>query len=147
MPSVVGTQCFVYNFPASLKPFYMKANGDDLGTMAAFDLLIPRVGELCGGSVRETNLDNLVAQAQVSVMQTSKMISHARQHLRIFCVSPTGGHVHTLLCMQKKHEPHGNIQIHSCGYMCTLIHSHACTLYRRVTKTLPHPIFLSLALC
>jgi asparaginyl-tRNA synthetase len=49
---------FVINYPKSIKPFYMYCNDDDK-TVAAFDLLVPRVGELIGGSQREHRLDIL----------------------------------------------------------------------------------------
>jgi len=42
----------VFNYPKEIKPFYMRLNDDDK-TVAAMDLLIPRVGELIGGSQRE----------------------------------------------------------------------------------------------
>jgi len=44
--------------PASFKPFYMYCN-DDGKTVACMDLLVPRVGELIGGSQREHRLDIL----------------------------------------------------------------------------------------
>ncbi|KAH9965213.1 asparaginyl-tRNA synthetase [Russula dissimulans] len=43
---------FVTDYPASIKPFYMRQN-DDGKTVACFDLLVPHVGELAGGSLRE----------------------------------------------------------------------------------------------
>jgi asparaginyl-tRNA synthetase len=49
---------FVINYPRSFKPFYMYCN-DDEKTVACMDLLIPRVGELIGGSQREHRLDFL----------------------------------------------------------------------------------------
>jgi len=52
---------FVLNWPASLKPFYMKMN-EDGKTVQGFDLLVPRVGELVGGSVRENDLSSLEEQ-------------------------------------------------------------------------------------
>ena len=38
---------FVYNYPKTIKPFYMREN-DDGKTVAAMDLLVPGVGELIG---------------------------------------------------------------------------------------------------
>jgi len=49
---------FVYNYPKTIKPFYMRQN-DDGETVAAMDLLVPGVGELIGGSQREDRLDVL----------------------------------------------------------------------------------------
>eukprot|EP00041_Stephanoeca_diplocostata_P026994 m.736407 g.736407 ORF g.736407 m.736407 type:complete len:580 (-) comp23095_c0_seq34:1526-3265(-) len=43
---------FVVNYPLALKPFYMRENADGR-TAAAFDLLVPGIGELVGGSARE----------------------------------------------------------------------------------------------
>ena len=48
----------VYNFPKTIKPFYMRMN-DDERTVAAMDVLVPGVGELIGGSQREERLDKL----------------------------------------------------------------------------------------
>ena len=48
----------VYNYPKTIKPFYMRLNDDD-ETVAAMDVLVPRVGELIGGSQREERLDVL----------------------------------------------------------------------------------------
>ena len=46
----------VYNYPKEIKAFYMRLNDDDK-TVAAFDVLVPGVGELVGGSQREERLD------------------------------------------------------------------------------------------
>jgi len=53
----------VYNYPKDIKAFYMRLN-DDRRTVAAMDLLVPRVGELIGGSQREERLDVLTQQLQ-----------------------------------------------------------------------------------
>ncbi|MAF33767.1 MAG: asparagine--tRNA ligase [Desulfobacterales bacterium] len=45
----------VYNYPKQIKPFYMRLN-DDNTTVAAMDLLVPKIGELIGGSQREERL-------------------------------------------------------------------------------------------
>ena len=49
---------FVYDYPKDIKAFYMRLN-DDGQTVAATDLLVPRIGELIGGSQREERLDVL----------------------------------------------------------------------------------------
>lgn len=50
---------FVTNYPKEAKAFYMRLN-DDNRTVAATDLLMPVVGELCGGSQREERYDVLL---------------------------------------------------------------------------------------
>lgn len=49
---------FVHNYPRSIKAFYMRDN-DDGETVDSFDLLVPGIGELIGGSQREERLDVL----------------------------------------------------------------------------------------
>ena len=48
----------VYDYPAEIKPFYMRRNEDN-STVAAMDVLVSGVGELMGGSQREERLDVL----------------------------------------------------------------------------------------
>jgi asparaginyl-tRNA synthetase len=48
----------VYNYPRTLKPFYMRVN-DDGKTVTAMDLLVPGIGEIIGGSQREERLEVL----------------------------------------------------------------------------------------
>ncbi|MCB0331721.1 MAG: asparagine--tRNA ligase, partial [Bdellovibrionales bacterium] len=55
---------FVINYPAEIKAFYMRSNGDDPATVAAMDLLVPRLGELIGGSQREERGDLLRARME-----------------------------------------------------------------------------------
>lgn len=54
----VGRPVICHDYPAALKPFYMRLN-DDGETVAAMDVLTPRVGEVVGGSQREERLDVL----------------------------------------------------------------------------------------
>jgi asparaginyl-tRNA synthetase len=49
----------LYHYPRTIKPFYMRTN-DDGKTVRAMDVLVPRVGEIIGGSQREERLDVLV---------------------------------------------------------------------------------------
>jgi asparaginyl-tRNA synthetase len=52
---------FVVNYPKSIKAFYMKVN-DDGNTVRAMDMLVPRLGEIIGGSQREERHDVLLAR-------------------------------------------------------------------------------------
>ena len=52
---------FVTDYPKEIKSFYMRQN-EDGKTVAAADMLVPGVGELCGGSQREERLDRLEAR-------------------------------------------------------------------------------------
>lgn len=53
----------VINFPKDFKAFYMHQN-EDGKTVAAFDLLVPGVGEMVGGSQRESDYDKLLKRVQ-----------------------------------------------------------------------------------
>ena len=54
---------FVTNYPKEIKSFYMRLD-DDGKTVAAADMLVPGVGELCGGSQREERYDLLVQRME-----------------------------------------------------------------------------------
>jgi asparaginyl-tRNA synthetase len=65
---LVGGPVFVTDYPAGIKAFYMRLN-DDERTVAAMDLLVPRVGEIIGGSQREERYDvllNRMAEAGIA---------------------------------------------------------------------------------
>ncbi|MEW4487814.1 asparagine--tRNA ligase [Thalassoglobus sp. JC818] len=53
-----GQPLIVYDYPRTIKPFYMYCNEDEK-TVRAMDVLVPRVGEIIGGSQREHRLDVL----------------------------------------------------------------------------------------
>ncbi|MDR0328843.1 MAG: asparagine--tRNA ligase [Planctomycetaceae bacterium] len=48
----------LYDYPRTIKPFYMRVN-DDGQTVRAMDVLVPRVGEIIGGSEREYRISLL----------------------------------------------------------------------------------------
>ncbi|KRN79252.1 asparagine--tRNA ligase [Fructilactobacillus lindneri] len=56
-----GKPVFVTDYPRNIKAFYMRDNPDEK-TVAAVDLLVPRIGELIGGSQREEREDVLEAK-------------------------------------------------------------------------------------
>lgn len=53
----------VRDYPKGIKAFYMRLNEDEQ-TVAAMDLLVPRIGELVGGSQREEREEILLARMQ-----------------------------------------------------------------------------------
>ena len=53
----------LYDYPSTIKPFYMRVN-DDGRTVRAMDVLVPKVGEIIGGSQREERLDVLQSRMQ-----------------------------------------------------------------------------------
>jgi asparaginyl-tRNA synthetase len=59
----------VYDYPKSIKPFYMRVN-DDEETVGAMDVLVPRIGEIIGGSQREERLE--VLEARMDEMKMDK---------------------------------------------------------------------------
>ncbi len=60
---IIGGPVFVTDYPAGIKAFYMRLN-DDERTVAAMDLLLPRVGEIIGGSQREERHGVLLRRMQ-----------------------------------------------------------------------------------
>ncbi|MDY6854892.1 MAG: asparagine--tRNA ligase [Thermodesulfobacteriota bacterium] len=47
------------DYPKEIKPFYMKVNKDEK-TVCAMDILVPKIGEIIGGSQREDDYDILL---------------------------------------------------------------------------------------
>nr|ASF90211.1 hypothetical protein SPAR04327 [Bartheletia paradoxa] len=103
---------FVTDYPASLKPFYMRMNDDgsrpaqaealqgivdddddvdvvDRRTVACFDLLVPRLGELAGGSLREERLAHLESALESHAMNQVDYAWYV--DLRRYGTAPHGG--------------------------------------------------------
>ncbi|MBN1212957.1 MAG: asparagine--tRNA ligase [candidate division Zixibacteria bacterium] len=53
----------LYDYPEEIKSFYMRVN-DDGRTVRAMDVLVPKVGEIIGGSQREERYDVLKARME-----------------------------------------------------------------------------------
>ncbi len=62
---VFGKPVVIINYPREIKPFYMKVN-DDEKTVAAMDVLFPKLGEVIGGSQREDSYEILRARIRES---------------------------------------------------------------------------------
>ena len=63
----LGKPVIVTDYPSGIKAFYMRLN-DDGKTVAAMDVLVPRIGELIGGSQREERLDVLIPRMKEAGM-------------------------------------------------------------------------------
>ena len=79
---------FITNYPREIKSFYMKQNPDGK-TVAAADLLVPGVGEIIGGSERESDYDKLVAEMKRRKMNLEAYADYL--DLRRFGSVPHGG--------------------------------------------------------
>ena len=55
---VVGGPVVLTDYPKAIKSFYMKVNKDGK-TVGAMDVLVPKIGEIIGGSQREDDYDTL----------------------------------------------------------------------------------------
>lgn len=53
------------DYPSKIKSFYMRENADGK-TVAAMDILVPKIGEIVGGSQREERLDVLVEKIRAN---------------------------------------------------------------------------------
>ncbi|MGB2926661.1 MAG: asparagine--tRNA ligase [Limnothrix sp.] len=62
----------VTNYPKDIKAFYMRLN-DDEKTVAAMDVLVPKIGELIGGSQREERLDVLERRIKEMNIETDDL--------------------------------------------------------------------------
>eukprot|EP01134_Creolimax_fragrantissima_P004753 CFRG4753T1 len=69
---------FVTDYPSSIKPFYMLkndySNSDICGTVACVDMIVPRVCELAGGSLREHRYD--ILQDALRSQQSPNELKH-----------------------------------------------------------------------
>ena len=61
---VINGVLVVTDFPKKIKSFYMKENRDG-DTVQAMDILVPNIGELIGGSMREENYDILKTKMEI----------------------------------------------------------------------------------
>ncbi|MDR3233546.1 MAG: asparagine--tRNA ligase [Planctomycetaceae bacterium] len=59
----------LYDYPRTIKPFYMRVN-EDAKTVRAMDVLVPKVGEIIGGSEREYHLDILEERMKEQKLET-----------------------------------------------------------------------------
>ena len=64
----IGKPIIVTDYPKEIKAFYMRL-GDDGQTVRAMDVLVPRIGEIIGGSQREERGEVLLARMKESGLE------------------------------------------------------------------------------
>ncbi|MGL4465232.1 MAG: asparagine--tRNA ligase, partial [Planctomycetia bacterium] len=84
----VGKPLILTDYPRDIKAFYMRGN-DDGKTVAAMDVLVPKIGEIIGGSQREERLDLL----QNRLVEMKLPVEHYEWYLdtRRFGTAPHAG--------------------------------------------------------
>ncbi len=85
---VAGGPVVVTDYPKDIKAFYMKQN-EDGKTVAAMDVLVPRFGEIIGGSEREWRLD--ILEKRIESLGLSKEAYSWYLDLRRFGSTPHAG--------------------------------------------------------
>lgn len=80
---------FITNYPSTIKPFYMSSSSFDTTTSLCFDLIVPNVGEVCGGSLRETSYDILSQNIKKNSLNIDSYDWYLQ--LRKFGTTPHGG--------------------------------------------------------
>ncbi len=85
---VVNGPVFATHYPKEIKAFYMRVS-DDQKTVDSFDLLVPGIGELIGGSARENNYETLVNKAKHHGIKESELQWYF--DLRRFGSAPSAG--------------------------------------------------------
>jgi asparaginyl-tRNA synthetase len=85
---IAGGPLFLTDYPKEIKSFYMKQNADGK-TVRAMDLLVPRFGEIIGGSEREESLDLL--QKRIRELSLNEEAYSWYLDLRRFGTTPHSG--------------------------------------------------------
>ncbi len=78
----------IKNFPKKIKPFYMKTNKDKK-TVSCIDIILPKIGEIIGGSEREYKLKNLDKNIKKKLLKKKKYKWY--RELRKFGTIPHSG--------------------------------------------------------
>jgi len=87
-----GVPVFVVSWPKTIKPFYMRECSLNSENVSAVDLLVPSVGELCGGSLRE-NSTEILEEKLDEIDPSGKFKKSLNWYLEIrqFGGTPSGG--------------------------------------------------------
>lgn len=86
---IYGLPTIIYHYPKEIKAFYMKQNKEDNRVVDAFDILVPGIGEIIGGSMREDNYDILKQKVIDTGIDVNSMSWYL--DLRKYGTCPHGG--------------------------------------------------------
>ncbi len=78
----------IINHPKNIKPFYMKINKDNK-TVSSMDIILPKIGEIIGGSERENNINKLDKNIKNKKLNIKKYWWY--RDLRIYGTIPHSG--------------------------------------------------------
>jgi len=89
MVDMIGRPVFLIKFPADIKSFYMAKCSDRPDLTESVDLLLPGVGEIVGGSMREWNYDALMKGFETHGIDAEAYYWYT--DLRKYGAQPSGG--------------------------------------------------------
>lgn len=112
-----GGPIFVTDYPRNIKPFYMapstdsKVEGQNAPTVACFDLLVPEICELAGGSMREHRLPELL----------KSMEDHGLKNTTVTDSDASGGSLQWYIDLRRYGSvPHGGFGLGFDRLLCYL---------------------------